>query len=86
MPAMVTAPSGSPAVRASRLPQGGVPIRTDDQGREDSGLAFRLRPKHGSNAPVPALRAWFGVIERGFYLFAITWCAVFAVACAAGVR
>ena len=35
---------------------------------------------------VPALRAWFGVIERGFYLFAITWCAVFAVACAAGVR
>ena len=35
---------------------------------------------------MPALRAWFGVIERGFYLFAITWCAVFAVACAAGVR
>ena len=35
---------------------------------------------------VPALRAWSGVIERGFYLFAITWCAVFAVACAAGVR
>ena len=24
----------------------------------------------------PALRAWFGTIERGFYLFAITWCAV----------
>ena len=35
---------------------------------------------------VPALRTWFGAIERGFYLFAITWCAVFAVACAAGVR
>ena len=35
---------------------------------------------------VPALQAWFGVIERGFYLFAITWCAVFAVACAAGIR
>jgi hypothetical protein len=35
---------------------------------------------------VPALRARFGAIERGFYLFAITWCAVFAVACAASVR
>ena len=35
---------------------------------------------------VPALRARFGAIERGFYLFAITWCAVFAVACAAGIR
>jgi hypothetical protein len=35
---------------------------------------------------VPVLRARFGEIERGFYLFAITWCAVFAVACAAAVR
>lgn len=35
---------------------------------------------------VPALRARFGAIERGFYLCAITWCAVFAVACAGGVR
>lgn len=35
---------------------------------------------------VPPLRARFGAIERGFYLFAITWCAVFASACAAGVR
>ena len=35
---------------------------------------------------VPALRARFGAIERGFYLLAITWCAVFAVACAAGIR
>ena len=35
---------------------------------------------------VPALRARFGAIERGFYLFAITWCAVFAAACAAGIR
>jgi len=34
---------------------------------------------------VPALRARSGAIERGFYLFAIAWCAVFAVACAAGV-
>ena len=34
---------------------------------------------------VPPLRARFGAIERGFYLFAITWCAVFASACAAGV-
>ena len=34
----------------------------------------------------PVLWARFGAIERGFYLFAITWCAVFAVACAAGVR
>jgi hypothetical protein len=41
-----------------------------------------------------ALRARFGVIERGFYLCAITWCylcaitwcAVFAAACAEGVR
>lgn len=31
---------------------------------------------------VPALRAFFGAIERGFFLFSITWCAVFAVACA----
>ncbi len=35
---------------------------------------------------LPPLRARFGAIERGFYLFAITWCAVFAFACAAGVR
>ena len=35
---------------------------------------------------VRALRAWFGTIERGFYLCTITWCAVFAVACAAGIR
>jgi Protein of unknown function (DUF998) len=35
---------------------------------------------------VPPLRARFGAIERGFYLFAVTWCAVFAAACAAGVR
>jgi hypothetical protein len=35
---------------------------------------------------LPPLRARFGAIERGFYLFAISWCAVFAVACAAGVR
>ena len=35
---------------------------------------------------VPPLRARFGAIERGFYVFAITWCAVFAVACGAGVR
>jgi hypothetical protein len=35
---------------------------------------------------VPPLRARFGAIERGFYLFAITWCAVFALACAASVR
>lgn len=34
----------------------------------------------------PPLRARFGAIERGFYLFAITWCAVFAFACAAGFR
>ena len=27
---------------------------------------------------LPPLRARFGAIERGFYLFAITWCAVFA--------
>jgi hypothetical protein len=35
---------------------------------------------------VPALLARFGAIGRGFYPFAITWCAVFAIACAAGVR
>jgi len=35
---------------------------------------------------VPALRARFGAIERGFYLSAIAWFAVFAVACAAGSR
>jgi len=35
---------------------------------------------------LPPLRARFGAIERGFYLFAITWCAVFAFACAAGFR
>jgi len=35
---------------------------------------------------VPLLRARLGAIERGFYVFAITWCAVFAFACAAEVR
>ena len=34
----------------------------------------------------PSLRARFGAIERGFYLSAIAWFAVFAVACAANVR
>jgi hypothetical protein len=32
---------------------------------------------------VPAVRARFGLIERCFYLAAIAWCAVFAVACIA---
>jgi hypothetical protein len=35
---------------------------------------------------LPAVRARFGAIERGFYLSAITWFAVFAYACAANVR
>jgi hypothetical protein len=35
---------------------------------------------------LPVLRARFGSIERAFYLFAITWCAVFAAACAGGFR
>ncbi len=35
---------------------------------------------------VPAVRARFGAIERGFYLSAIAWFAVFAFACAAGIR
>jgi hypothetical protein len=35
---------------------------------------------------VPALRARFGAIERGFYLCAIAWFAVFAAACAGGVH
>ena len=30
---------------------------------------------------VPVVRAHFGAIERGFYLAAITWFAVFSVAC-----
>jgi Protein of unknown function (DUF998) len=34
----------------------------------------------------PAVRARFGAIERGFYLAAIAWFAVFAFACAANVR
>jgi hypothetical protein len=34
----------------------------------------------------PAVRANFGVIERGFYLSAISWFAVFAVACVANGR
>jgi hypothetical protein len=33
---------------------------------------------------VPAVRAWFGAIERGFYLAAIVWCTVFAIACVSG--
>jgi hypothetical protein len=35
---------------------------------------------------VPAARAWFGAIERVFYAAAIAWFAVFAYACAAGIR
>jgi hypothetical protein len=31
---------------------------------------------------VPSLGRWFGAIERGFYLAAIAWFAVFAVAAA----
>jgi hypothetical protein len=33
---------------------------------------------------LPAVRARYGAIERGFYLSAIAWFAVFAVACATG--
>jgi hypothetical protein len=35
---------------------------------------------------IPAVRARFGAIERGFYVFAIAWFAVFAAACAAAAR
>jgi hypothetical protein len=35
---------------------------------------------------LPALRARSGAIERGFYLLAIAWSAVFAAACAASIR
>lgn len=35
---------------------------------------------------LPAVRARFGAVERGFYLSAIAWCAVFASACALNVR
>jgi hypothetical protein len=34
----------------------------------------------------PAVRALFGAIERGFYICAIAWVAVFAFACAASVH
>jgi hypothetical protein len=34
----------------------------------------------------PAIRARFGLVERGFYLSAISWFALFAVACAANLR
>ncbi|MGH2888163.1 MAG: DUF998 domain-containing protein [Solirubrobacteraceae bacterium] len=33
---------------------------------------------------LPSVRARFGAVERGFYLCAIAWFAVFAAACAAG--
>lgn len=33
-----------------------------------------------------AVRARFGAVERGYYLFAIAWVAVFAVACAANLH
>jgi hypothetical protein len=35
---------------------------------------------------LPGVRARFGAIERGFYLSAIAWFAVFASACAASIR
>jgi hypothetical protein len=35
---------------------------------------------------VPAARAWFGAIERGFYAAALAWFAVVGYACAAGIR
>ena len=34
----------------------------------------------------PAVRARFGAIERAFYLAAIAWFTVFAVACTTGAR
>ena len=34
----------------------------------------------------PAVRARFGAVERGFYLAAIAWFAVFSVACVTGPR
>jgi len=40
----------------------------------------------GWGQSLPPLRARSGAIERGFYLFAIAWSAVFAAACAASVR
>ncbi|MDA8068609.1 MAG: DUF998 domain-containing protein, partial [Actinomycetota bacterium] len=30
--------------------------------------------------PLPALGRWFGAVERAFYITAIAWCAIFAVA------
>jgi Protein of unknown function (DUF998) len=54
-----------------------------------AGLGYAMSASlvmFGWGQSVPALRALPGAFERGFYLFAISWCAVFAVACAAGVR
>jgi hypothetical protein len=35
---------------------------------------------------LPEVRARFGAIERGFYLSAIAWFALFAAACAVGLH
>ncbi|HYB29573.1 MAG TPA: hypothetical protein VEF89_23380 [Solirubrobacteraceae bacterium] len=40
----------------------------------------------GWSRPIPAMRVRFGAIECGFYVSAITWVALFALACAANVH
>ena len=40
----------------------------------------------GLGRAAPTLRTYFGLVERGFYLAAISWTAVFAVACAERVH
>ena len=40
----------------------------------------------GWSRGIPALRTRSGAIERGFYVFAIAWTALFAFACAANIH
>jgi hypothetical protein len=40
----------------------------------------------GWSRGIPALRVRGGAIERGFYVFAIAWTALFAFACAAKIH
>lgn len=58
-------------------------------GQASTGLGYGMPAcltAFGLSWSIPPLRARPGLIERGFYLFAIAWVAVFAIACAADLH
>ena len=79
-------------VTAAALTLGGVlghVTRWHSLGPASTGLGYAMTAclfAFGASWSVPPLRARPGLIERGFYVFAIAWVAVFAFACAADLN